>query len=249
MSQPLHMIELRLNAERLICFAQEHGLNQARDEDLGYCVHAWLAAAFGELAPKPYRLFDPAGFGQHGKRGLCLLGYITHTAASLQDHARTFATPLTLSVCNLADLDHAKAMPAGWCPGRRLGFEVLACPVSRHENDEKDVFLRRVEAAGAEAPPLQRATVYADWLARQLTPTARLESMRLAGFRLVRMLRRTQPTDQQPYRPAPRITRPQALLEGELMVQDGAAFNDYLARGIGRHRAFGYGMLLLRPAQ
>jgi len=35
---------------------------------------------------------------------------------------------------------------------------------------------------------------------------------------------------------------------GVLQVRDSAAFAALLARGIGRHRAFGFGMLLLKPA-
>ena len=38
-------------------------------------------------------------------------------------------------------------------------------------------------------------------------------------------------------------------VEGTLTVGDPDAFSRLLARGIGRHRAFGFGMLLLRPAR
>ena len=41
---------------------------------------------------------------------------------------------------------------------------------------------------------------------------------------------------------------PDALMRGELTVTDGTAFACLLKKGIGRHRAYGYGMLLLRPA-
>jgi CRISPR system Cascade subunit CasE len=40
---------------------------------------------------------------------------------------------------------------------------------------------------------------------------------------------------------------PDAVLEGVLEVVDGEAFAALLRRGVGRHRAFGFGMLLLRP--
>ncbi|GAB4211209.1 MAG: hypothetical protein OHK0013_32690 [Sandaracinaceae bacterium] len=40
--------------------------------------------------------------------------------------------------------------------------------------------------------------------------------------------------------------RPNAVLEGTLRVTDADAFRALLARGLGRHRAFGFGMLLLR---
>ena len=38
-------------------------------------------------------------------------------------------------------------------------------------------------------------------------------------------------------------------MQGILTVTDSAAFAALLARGVGRHRAYGYGMLLLRPAR
>lgn len=59
----------------------------------------------------------------------------------------------------------------------------------------------------------------------------------------MRQLRRTQGKARRPARPL----RPWALLHGTLEVRDPAAFMALLARGVGRHRAFGYGMVLLRP--
>ena len=41
---------------------------------------------------------------------------------------------------------------------------------------------------------------------------------------------------------------PDATLQGALRVTGGNAFANLLARGIGRHQSYGYGMLLLRPA-
>ena len=71
---------------------------------------------------------------------------------------------------------------------------------------------------------------------------ARLEDFTLDGFANVRLLRKAEGAGRRDFQ------RPQALLGGILQVQDGDAFHTLLARGIGRHRAFGYGMLLLRPA-
>ena len=41
---------------------------------------------------------------------------------------------------------------------------------------------------------------------------------------------------------------PDLSVRGELQVQDAAAFDGLLARGLGRHRSFGYGCLLIAPA-
>ena len=40
---------------------------------------------------------------------------------------------------------------------------------------------------------------------------------------------------------------PDAVIRGVLTITDSESFADLLAKGIGRHRAYGYGMLLLRP--
>ena len=42
---------------------------------------------------------------------------------------------------------------------------------------------------------------------------------------------------------------PDATFHGELEVGDPEAFVRILANGIGRHKAYGYGMLMLRPAR
>jgi CRISPR system Cascade subunit CasE len=44
------------------------------------------------------------------------------------------------------------------------------------------------------------------------------------------------------------MARRVALVTGTLRVGDAEAFRALLARGLGRHRAFGFGMLLLRRA-
>ena len=41
---------------------------------------------------------------------------------------------------------------------------------------------------------------------------------------------------------------PDATLTGHLRITDPTAFAHLLARGVGRHRAFGFGMLLLHRA-
>jgi CRISPR system Cascade subunit CasE len=54
--------------------------------------------------------------------------------------------------------------------------------------------------------------------------------------------------DERPQRKPVVIERPVARITGTLQVETADAFAHLIARGIGRHRAFGFGMLLLRPA-
>ncbi len=45
------------------------------------------------------------------------------------------------------------------------------------------------------------------------------------------------------------VNGPDVIFTGQLQVEHSEAFARLLARGIGRHRAFGFGMLLLKPAK
>lgn len=236
----MHMIELPLDAAKLMRFAWDQGHGRAADDDFGYAAHAWLTATFGDRQPKPFRLLE-------SRRGLRLLGYATPSIDDLADHARSFAEPRAMGVCDWAAAA-GKVMPSTWQTGRRFGFEVRACPVSRAQR-ERDVFLvavSRAETGGGKAP--LRHEVYAEWLAGQVAKSGAAEisaaAVRLIGFRRVRSQRRSRLTGDVKHR---QVERPDALFSGELTVRDSERFAALLSRGIGRHRAFGFGMLLLRP--
>jgi CRISPR system Cascade subunit CasE len=227
------MLELKLDPRALIRFAQSSGVNRNRDEDLGYATHAWLKALFQEHAPKPYRFIQ----GNRAK----LLGYSLASGQALLEQAQIFANPLALGVTRIEDLKYAKPMPDQWHHGRRLGFEVMTCPTSRKGGHEKDLYRHRLARLVEGEEPPTRLNVYRDWLEKQLADAARLETAALETFRFVSHYRRGMKLK--------KLERPQALVKGILSIKDSDGFNQLLARGIGRHRAFGYGMLLLRPTK
>lgn len=237
----MHMIELPLDAAALTRFAWHQGHAAKRDqgdEDFGYAAHAWLAATLGEIAPRPFRL-------QETRRGLRLLGYAAESMPQLAEHARTYALPEALAVCDWQTAA-GKEMPSAWRRGQRLGFEVRACPVSRSER-ERDIYLVEVELARTEVrAAASRAEIYGRWLDSQLgrAGAAKAETVGLDGFRRVQSLRQTRGGPSARHR---NVERPDALLTGELSILDPDAFVRLLTRGVGRHRAFGFGMLLLRP--
>lgn len=107
-----------------------------------------------------------------------------------------------------------------------------------------------------------REEIYRDWLAARMAGGATLLSARIVALRDAALWRKGEPgvssgrqTARRMYdgarrRHGPRtqIGRREAVFEGVLRVEDADVFAALLARGIGRHRAFGFGMLLLRPA-
>ncbi|WP_295586597.1 type I-E CRISPR-associated protein Cas6/Cse3/CasE [uncultured Lamprocystis sp.] len=245
LSTPLNMVQLHPDPAALLRFLAGQGQHHAADSDLGYGVHAWLAATFGVLAPRPFRLHLDAGHRKPPK----LLAYSPHGREALLDQARTFAEPAARAVCPLDEGLAVAALPGPehWQPGRRLGFEILACPVTRRARTgvERDCFLREADRAGPDAG-LDRAAVYCDWLAARIEEAAAVETCDLAAFHLVQQFRQGHQAGRHG-RGRAHLVRPAALLRGVLRIVDGAAFHGQLARGVGRHGAFGYGMLLVRP--
>lgn len=150
-----------------------------------------------------------------------------------------------------------RPFPTQWPQGQVLGFEVRLRPTVRAAKGERDAFLHAVEQANGE--PLQRETVYVRWLREHLAPregatreawqgaVELLDDVHLAGFQRQQVVRRMQAAGGAARRGRV-IDGPDALLKGHLRVRDSAAFAQLLARGVGRHRAFGFGMLLLSRA-
>lgn len=227
----LHLLRIPLQAPPLLRFAVENGIPQ-EDETLGYTLHAWLTALFGEAAPKPFRLIERRGE---------VLAYTPHPAAELLERAQAFASPQAWAALDPTGV-MSKPLPAQWRAGTRLRMEVLTCPVARKGDEEKDLYLRALDRLGEATPP--RGEVYREWFARQWEGVARLEQVELLGMTArSRLLRRARNGQNR----LKVVERPQALFAAKAVVEDGEQFAARLARGIGRHRAFGFGMVLVAP--
>jgi CRISPR system Cascade subunit CasE len=240
----LQMVRLALEGRGVAEVARRRALRASTTDD-GYLVHCLLVELFGDLAPRPFALAGTRG------RALVVLGYTSTTANELRRHADTFAAPNVHRTCQWEQLA-VKAMPRVWPEGTRLGFAVRVCPVVRMSGEgpthrkgaEVDAFLATTWKADPSRPQ-DRETVYREWLraAIERRGGARLVAARLSGFRIARLLRRTQGSE----RRAELRERPDAHFTGEIEVTDSAAFAALLRAGIGRHRSFGFGMLLLHP--
>jgi CRISPR system Cascade subunit CasE len=254
MSAALHLVRCRLNTQRLYAFARRSRAANVREFDTGYAVHALFAALFDHGAPADARVAPkPFHIAEAGGHTLDVLGYAHMGHSELEDRATTFGDPSAWGVCDLAELA-SKPMPSAFEPGTRLGFSVRACPVQRiakrgpmdRDRAEVDAFLARSWEVGANVP-LTRHEVYRAWLEDDLGKegAARILDAAVTSFRLGRLHRRTQGAERRGHLTA----RPDVTFEGTLEVASADAFMHRLARGVGRHRAFGFGMLLLKPAQ
>ena len=240
----LHLLEIPLILKRLHQWAAARECGRLGEFDEGRALHHLLGEAFGPGALQPFRLL----VAPRGAQGT-LYAYSEHTADALRGVAESVASPAEVNTLPLAQLRSCPRPPETWREGQRLGFDLRARPVVRllrpieapegrfGKGAEVDTFLPQALRDGETC---SREDVYLDWLETRLQGTASLErgSTRLAAFRRTRVLRGGR-----------RIEGPDAVFHGTLSVQDPAGFAQLLARGVGRHRAYGYGMLLLRPPQ
>ncbi|MFO0601597.1 MAG: type I-E CRISPR-associated protein Cas6/Cse3/CasE [Polyangiales bacterium] len=250
MSDPLFMVRMQLDARRLTTLARERRL-PLHSLDTGYFVHCVLGELFGDGSLKPFKITTSEG------PTVDLLGYTTRSHEALRRHAQEFADPAIHALCRWEGLA-SKELPDRWEAGRALDFEVRASPTvrthhgveggARHEKGrEVDAYVATQwrPSGGGERPT--REAVYREWFAQHFErhAGARLVHVEVAGYQRATLLRRTQGESRKGHF----SERPDVTFTGTLEVIDPADFDALLRRGVGRHRAFGFGMLLLRPAR
>lgn len=240
MSHSLNLVHLRPKLNRLLPWAQRQGLVPDKGQgDLGYAFHAALRAAFGALCPQPFSYREGQGLLAYSQQGDALLAAAALTPPEVADMLGIDETPQSPGML-------VRPFPSAWKPGQLLAFEVRVRPIVRvKDGRERDAFLSAIERNPQDN--LTRETVYADWLKRQFAGSAQLHEVGMTEFQLSAVVRRgaVQTEGGRAKRP---VQGPDAVFAGVLQVEDAQAFAALLARGIGRHRAFGFGMLLLKPA-
>ena len=263
MTARMNMIRADVDMPKFQRWAGSRRLIRGGAFDDGYAMHCLLSGIYGERAPKPFRIIAP----RDARKGV-LYGYAEADADELRELADCFCDPLEASVIR-AESVQSKAMPDEWRAGRRLGFETFIRPVVRSRGVGATIGARpdTVDQAAARRPQYERGAktveidafqyeasllgkgemkrtrecVYKDWLRKQISVHggAELEEASLQSFRRTRAVRRARGQASE---------GPAALMRGTLVVGDDAAkFAKLLRRGVGRHRSYGFGMLLVRP--
>ena len=247
----IHLIRARITLADLARWAGERGWGGGRRGlvfDEGRALHHLVDEVFGPGSLRPFRLLVPP---RHTRGNL--YAYSPRDATALRQAAQILAKPEHMNVLELQRLE-SKPMPEQWWSGQRLGFDLRVRPTRRlhdplhtrsgriREGAEVDAF--QLEALrnhpetcdGMDAAGRTREAVYLDWLVGRLSAAAVLDR---AASRLVRFQRNLIARGDKS------VEGPDAVIQGTLTVADGPAFASLLARGVGRHRAYGYGLLLL----
>lgn len=245
----LYLVRQGIDQAALAAFAIARG---ASDDDYGYALHLALRIRFGEAGPQPFRMVQGPGAAQAAH----LIGYARDPAALHAALALPPADPMVEAV--FAGDPQVRAMPEEWRSGARYRFEVRVRPVVRFgarrraaraadrrawqaRAGEIDAFVAACEKAQGEAP-LDREAVYSQWLVQRLDGACALEHVALRQMRRINTVRARHGG-----RGLHASETPEAVFAGTLVVQDPDRFAALLAGGVGRHAAFGFGMLTLAP--
>jgi len=241
----LYLLHTQPDPQRLAAWAARHRLLDTQG-DLGYALHALLHAAFGEQAPQPFRYLN-AEQGLLAYTGLDAAGLAQLAALADSD----VAAALGLGQTHQHGGMNVRPFPIQWAEGHTLGFEVRVRPIIREGKTgrERDAFLAAAEKAPGSV--LDRGAVYVQWLRDLLARQggAELVDARMTRYQQLGVTRKSQKGSADDVRHSRLVSGPDAVLAGQLRVADPQAFAQLLAQGVGRHRAFGFGLLLLRSAR
>ncbi|MBF0445563.1 MAG: type I-E CRISPR-associated protein Cas6/Cse3/CasE [Magnetococcales bacterium] len=255
----LNMIRIPIRLSQLMRWGHERGWSSSQGPkgkkrgavfDEGRALHHLLDESFGASILRPFRLMVTPNRDQAN-----LYAYSTTSAVQLVETMQSCAMPEHLSVIDPTSIQE-KTMPDEWLAKKRFSFDLRIRPVRRlgkelaglRKGAEIDAFLYEIlnPFADREASEEQmlasgrsRLLVYSEWLQEKMVDIAAIHQEQTVMARYCRS----------------RIARGGAVLEGPdvtlhgvLEVKDGEKFFGVLQSGIGRHKAYGYGMLLLRPA-
>jgi CRISPR system Cascade subunit CasE len=241
----LYLIRVQLDAFNVYNLGRKRSLPLNRS-DIGYLLHCYLKELFGENAPSPFSVVSTEG------RWITLLGYGPLSAENLQIAAHQKANEQVYSGCRW-DNFAGKTVPCSWGSKQQIDFEVRICPVvrkagesSRHRKGaEVDAFLAQCWKVDNPSVFVDRYAVYRDWFLKQIESNggAFITRLSVKSFKRSLLLRR----DHEQTRRSHVLEKPDVTITGSLIVTDSVNFCHLVKRGIGRHRNFGFGMLLLKP--
>jgi|LSQX01.2.fsa_nt_gb CRISPR system Cascade subunit CasE len=229
------MIHLEVSKRSLVFWARQSKFSLA---DRDYLIHAAMRFSFGSKAPQPFEVFD------NGGKTLKVLGYADCPGAELVEEMGLAAEPMLHEVIP-PNAVRSKDMPSSWPEGKSFGFRVRFCPISRRSGEGDKIVERDAFLAACERTPddhVDREMVYAEWLAERFKAFdgAQILDMRMKSFRLKEFCRKDKG------RSLRKLTRPETIFDGVLIVTNSSKFSLMLREGVGRHKAFGFGAILLR---
>ena len=239
----MHLVQISIDVPKALRFYRRlWPAHSPAFRDEGFLFKTVLTEVLGSTAPRPWRVqaWRPGGES-------VVLGYSRQPAEDLRDQARLALPELAAAVPADSIFSRPAHLPD---KGKVVQLWTTICPTIRQgsrrdgSHQERDAFLVEVEkATREERPPVPRLEVYAEYLRNRAASAGELSDIRAAAWRLQEMTRKGKGGE-----PTVSFRFPTATLVGQLRVSDTLALERLIQTGVGRARAYGYGMLLLKAA-
>ena len=195
--------------------------------DYGYLAHVHLKRAFGD-ALGAFSI-ERADLG-----ALVCLAYLKGDELALKSKGSEAAT------LELRRLRRFPLLPVG----KAIALRCKTVAIKRKDKVEKDAYLAHLERQPEPYEQSEfgnRIEVYTNWATQLLGRQEGLDvqQVSIGGFKLEEFSR----WNHEDKRQRRVMTRPVVELESRCLIRDSVEFSELLFRGLGRHRAFGLGML------
>lgn len=237
----MYRSDIYLQSSHFPVVRKEHGLGiQA---STSYLVKCMLGELFGDKKPLIWRMSDQGALTK-------VSAYTSLPVPELQSHAQVVAPPAKYAACNW---ERSASKPVPHYDGLYI-YETRVCPAVQKSSSgsgttlegetfswsagsELDVFLSEI---GKGNDPVDRESVYAKWLRDQFAMDqhdwgAVIRSARVDRWTLTDTTVTTGGTTH--------IRRPDATLSGRIEIRDSGSFRSFLGQGVGKLKAFGFGMI------
>jgi len=231
----LNLLRAELNMVNLARYAAEQ-----RHSDPDRTAHCLVAESFGRRQmPKPFVIKTRL---TEGKLKGTLLAYTSLTAEELQGAAARHQKLAHSTVLDPATIKTVR-VPEEWSEGQSINFEVRIRPTKRgssrdteHPKAEQDVYLGAPENAS-------RMETYCHWLSELMRRQGALQAVPYTMVVAQLAMRKVKRQNSSKLTTGPDVT-----VVGTATIINPERMQSALSDGIGRHKGFGYGMLLLRPS-
>ena len=229
----IYLMRADINLPNMARWAAEE-----RHSDPDRTAHCLLTESFGpEDAPRPFVI---KAREEDGRPSGTLLAYTKLTAEELRELAERHQRLVHSAVLNPEAIKTVRT-PTQWEKGQTLEFDIRTKPTKRSSSRqdggngrEQDFFL----ASSAES---SRSETYCYWLAATMNRQGALSADPEAMIVSQLSLRRTRRQNNSGWHTGPDVT-----IIGTAKVINPELMEQAIAKGLGRHKGYGYGMLLLK---
>lgn len=246
----INLVSIPIDIRGLHHTSSNRRLFRGRKFDEGAALHRFIRETFGADAFSTFRLMKPSG----SITGT-LYGYSKSSADELREIANTAGVPDSADIFRLASIKSTPRPQNAWSRGQRLGLSIKSRTTRRsslvgtqttekgRREAEVDAYLHDLAAyeRGILESKSTREFAYQRWLTEKLTGEQSTHREAIASINIGL----DEITQNDVFRQGKWCHGPDVIFGCDIEVGDPEKFAQLLQSGVGRHKSYGYGMVLV----